>query len=406
MNVQKNSQAIKPLPSGWRWAKLGEVCEIIAGQSPPGHTYRKTPEGLPFFQGKADFGNRSPIPRVWCVEPTKIANAGDILISVRAPVGPTNVAIQECCIGRGLAAIRCGNNIKMEFLLFWLKFDEGNLEKKGSGSTFGAINRKDLEELPTPLPPFPEQQRIAAILNEQMAAVEKARAAAEAALETANTLPAAYLKQVFPKPGQVLPAGWRWVKLGEVILEALPGFAIGERDPKGVIQLRMNNVDTRGRLHWDEFIRVPAAEELITRYGLQPGDVVFNNTNSTELVGKSALFIRYSEPIVYSNHFTRLRTKVDQLDSTYLAAWLLHQWQKRTFENLCNRWIGQSAVKNDKLLDLELPLSPLPEQKRIAGILNEQMAGAERLRNELEAQLHEINALPAALLIRAFSGEL
>jgi len=154
-----------------------------------------------------------------------------------------------------------------------------------------------------------------------------------------------------------LPNNWRWAKLGDVISEAQPGFACGERDPRGVIQLRMNNVNTRGNLVWDDFIRVPADSPTITKYQLISGDVVFNNTNSTELVGKSALFLSHSEPIVYSNHFTRLRVKPEKLAPVYLVSWLIYQWQSRVFENLCNRWIGQSAVKNEKPLSLEIPLS-------------------------------------------------
>jgi type I restriction enzyme S subunit len=203
-----------------------------------------------------------------------------------------------------------------------------------------------------------------------------------------------------------LPDGWRWGRLGEVIAEAQSGFACGERDPNGVIQLRMNNVNTRGNLVWDEFIRVPADQDTISKYQLINGDVVFNNTNSVELVGKSALFRGHDEPVVYSNHFTRLRVVPDRLDPTYLAAWLLSQWQSGIFENLCNRWIGQSAVKNDKLLALEIPAPPLPEQQRIAARLTEQMAAVERARAALEEQLDALNQLPAALLRKAFRGEL
>ncbi|HON69172.1 MAG TPA: restriction endonuclease subunit S [Phycisphaerae bacterium] len=186
-----------PLPAGWRMVRLGEVCEIIAGQSPPASTYRNSPEGLPFFQGKADFGLLHPVARVWCVEPYKIALPGDILISVRAPVGPTNVADAECCIGRGLAAIRCGGSIDRGFLLAALRHLEPKLAQLGSGSTFDAISRGDLEDFRIPLPPLAEQKRIAAILREQMAAVEKARAAAEAQLNAINALPAAVLRRAF-----------------------------------------------------------------------------------------------------------------------------------------------------------------------------------------------------------------
>jgi len=207
-------------------------------------------------------------------------------------------------------------------------------------------------------------------------------------------------------PGAALPKAWRWVKVGEVVAEAVPGFACGERDPDGVIQLRMNNVDTRGNVLWDEFIRVPCDIKKRERYRLRPGDVLFNNTNSTELVGKTALFTGHGEPVVYSNHFTRLRPIPDRLIPEILAFWLLSQWQAGTFVNLCNRWIGQSAVKNEKIFSLGMPLPPLVEQERIAAILKEQLAAVDKARAAAEAELETINALPAAILRRAFSGEL
>jgi type I restriction enzyme S subunit len=184
----------------------------------------------------------------------------------------------------------------------------------------------------------------------------------------------------------------------------LPGFACGERDAKGVVQLRMNNVDTRGRVVLDDFIRVPADTATVAKYQLKPGDVMFNNTNSTELVGKTALFTGFTESIVFSNHFTRLRV-TKGLEPAFLAWWLLQQWQDKVFESLCNRWVGQSAVKNDKLLSLVLPLPPLPEQRRIAGILNGQMQEVEKARKATEAQLEAARALPAAYLREVFDSE-
>lgn len=203
-----------------------------------------------------------------------------------------------------------------------------------------------------------------------------------------------------------LPAGWRWVRLGDLIHEAQSGFAVGERDPNGVIQLRMNNVTTSGTFDWSSFIRVPADSKAIDFYRLAPGDVLFNNTNSTELVGKSALFEGHAETIVYSNHFTRLRTNVEKLDPRFLALWLQDEWRHGIFADICNRWIGQSAVKNDKLLGLEIALPPLPEQRRIAARLNVVMAEVARARVAAQSQLDAINALPAAYLRKAFRGEL
>jgi len=129
-----------------------------------------------------------------------------------------------------------------------------------------------------------------------------------------------------------------------------------------------------------------------------------SNFNSTELVGKSALFSGYTEPIVYSNHFTRLRVDPGKLEPGYLASWLLLQWKSGLFESLCNRWIGQSAVKNDKLLALYISLPPLPEQKRITAILNAKMTAVERARVATEAQLEAARGLPAAYLRAVFDS--
>ncbi|WP_369017263.1 restriction endonuclease subunit S [Thermatribacter velox] len=169
------------LPSGWRWVKLGEVCQVVMGQSPPSSSYNKDGIGLPFFQGKADFGEIHPTPRVWCTEPKKIAEAGDILISVRAPVGPTNVAESRCCIGRGLAAIRVDSEIESTFLLFYLRSIENMLATSGYGSTFNAITKRELISLKIPLPPLHEQRRIVAHLE---AVQEKIHALKAAQAET------------------------------------------------------------------------------------------------------------------------------------------------------------------------------------------------------------------------------
>ena len=174
------------LPPGWRWVKLGEVCEIVMGQSPPSETYNQEGEGLPFFQGKSDFEELYPSPRVWCTAPLKIATEGDILISVRAPVGPTNLANIRCCIGRGLAALRVGNELESYWLLFYLRSIEELLATSGTGSTFNAITKKELVALPIPLPPLKEQRRIVAHLEEveeKVKSLKEGQAQVEAELQ-------------------------------------------------------------------------------------------------------------------------------------------------------------------------------------------------------------------------------
>lgn len=181
----------------WERRRLGEVCEIIMGQSPPGDTYNKSGEGLPFFQGKLDFGEMYPTVSFWCTQPQKIAEPGDVLISVRAPVGPTNLCNQKSCIGRGLAAIRSRNNGESLLVLYFLRFIEKAISEIGQGSTFGAIRRSDIEAISFPFLPLTTQQRIAIQLRDKIASVEKLKAAIEKELEAIKALPQAILRKAF-----------------------------------------------------------------------------------------------------------------------------------------------------------------------------------------------------------------
>lgn len=145
--------------------KLNSVAEIIAGQSPESKYYNQTGEGYPFFQGKADFTKDYPIVRYWCSQPTKIAKPFDILLSVRAPVGPTNICNIEACVGRGLAAIRVSDKLDYKYLYFYFKSIEEKLSSQGNGSTFSAITVSVVKDIEIPLPPLPTQKRIVEILD-------------------------------------------------------------------------------------------------------------------------------------------------------------------------------------------------------------------------------------------------
>jgi type I restriction enzyme S subunit len=177
--------------------KLEEICQIIAGQSPKSDTYSFERNGLPFYQGKADFGLVSPTPKVWCSEPLKIAEKDDILLSVRAPVGPTNIANEKCCIGRGLCAIRAKENVSIQFLLFFFKLFEKEISKMGSGSTFSAITIEDVKKFKVPHPPLNEQKRFANIIEEKLAAVEKAKKLTDEQSIYINALSQSILRKAF-----------------------------------------------------------------------------------------------------------------------------------------------------------------------------------------------------------------
>ena len=200
------------------------------------------------------------------------------------------------------------------------------------------------------------------------------------------------------KPEKPLPQGWRYAKLGEVVTQVQAGFACGERDDNGIIQLRMNNITPDGNFNWDEVVRIPADFKNMENYWLHPNDVIFNNTNSVELVGKSVLFKGLAEDVVFSNHFSRLTPNHDRLESGFLSKWLIHTWTSGTFAEICNRWVGQAAVPREKLLAMDIPLPPIAEQRRIVAALEAQLAAVERARNAAAEILSAVEALNGALM--------
>ncbi|MDD9860337.1 MAG: restriction endonuclease subunit S [Nitrospira sp.] len=387
------------LPHVWRQVALEEIASVLSGQSPPSATYRKEPDGLPFFQGKADFGRTSPTARVWCVAPKTIAKPGDILISVRAPVGPTNVADVECCIGRGLAAIRCGNSVERDFVLFFMKFHEHEISQMGTGSTFGAISRKHLLNIQVPLPPFPEQKRIVAVLNKQMAAVEVARGAALERVEAVRALPSAWLREVFSFGGGGLPRGWRWTTLNNVCIEDRCAID-GKSDDASVLPyLSLENIESMS------------------------GKIVFHagkTSNSDIQVGVSNCFRFGPEHVLYGklrpylnkvalpDFSGRCTTEAipilpkPEINREFLA------WTLRRHETVDWAMAGKTGSRMPRtnmkhLMSFKFPLPPLTEQKRLVSALNAKMAATEKIRAAAEAELEAITALPAALLREAFS---
>ena len=142
----------REIPKGWEVKSLNQVADIVMGQSPDGASYNLEQEGTIFFQGSTDFDWRFPNVRQYTTSPTRFAQKGDILLSVRAPVGDLNISPFECCIGRGLAALRSksGNN---SFLFYVMKYFKTVFERRNTeGTTFGSITKDDLHSLKLVVP--------------------------------------------------------------------------------------------------------------------------------------------------------------------------------------------------------------------------------------------------------------
>ena len=181
----KEVPGLGTIPACWKVVRLGDVAEVVMGQSPPGETVIDwdgdfgRDDGLPFIQGNAEFGVKSPRPLKWCVQPVTVAYRDDLLISVRAPVGQTNRASEELSVGRGLAAIRFSEP-SQAFGWHIVNHTKGALERVTQGSTFQAIGGEALRSLPIPLPPLPEQRAIAGLLDRVDESIERVRDEREA----------------------------------------------------------------------------------------------------------------------------------------------------------------------------------------------------------------------------------
>ena len=211
------------VPDGWRWVRLGEIADVVMGQSPPGYTVVDQElicdprEGLPFIQGNAEFWARSPTP-------LKTAFPGDVLFSVRAPVGETNAVDRTLSIGRGLAAIRF-SDVDQRFGWHAVDRSRRNLDRLAQGRIFPAINQTDLISLPILLPPPAELRAIATVLDSIDEAIERTDEVIAANEALRDTLLHELLTRGVPRwhterkevPGLgTIPADWEVVRLEDV----------------------------------------------------------------------------------------------------------------------------------------------------------------------------------------------
>lgn len=390
-------------PRAWQAVKLGDIATVVMGQSPPGTTYNEQGEGLPFYQGKADFGDVSPTPRVWCSAPKKTAEPGDILLSVRAPVGPTNLASHRCCIGRGLAAIRGERDALTLYLYFWFKHIEPWLSEQGEGSTFKAIGKDILENIIVPLPPLPVQERIVQILQK----ADEIRRKRKEALELADKILPALFLEMFGDPA-TNPKGWPIVQLKDV-LEMCDSGIWGKRtsdQDKGFFVLRSTNMPLNGSIDYKDVALIEVPPEKAGRYVLQDGDILLNRSSgSREHIGKVSLFRETSGkcgPFLFSNFVQRLRAKRESCTPEYLFFLLRSDFARSNLEKLHATSSGLRNLQMSQYLAQPVPLPPISLQRYFSEVVSfYEEARAKRL----EA-LQSSESMFRAMLSQAFTGEL
>lgn len=310
-------------------AALIDVADLITRQSPPSLTYNEAGDGLAFFQGKTDFGSRHPTPKLYCRAPLRIAKPRDILISVRAPVGPTNIADRECCIGRGLAAIRA-RDIDGAFLYFNLRYIERLIASLGSGSTFHAINKSQLASVEVNSQEFglPEQQKISAVLGLVQRAIEQQ----ERLIVLTAKLKKALLYKLFteglrgetPKTNRNRPCAaelgrketWR----GDLRRSPKRSLQKQHRLRIGTRILRINDFSNDGDVVTSAPNQVTADAVERDLYALRKDDIVTNRVNSLSHLGKTALVGELTEPMIFESNMMRFRVAEQRAIPLYYLA--------------------------------------------------------------------------------------
>ena len=344
-----------------------------------------------FFRGKADFGDQYPTPRKWCSAPTRVAEIGDILLSVRAPVGPTNVAKEKSCIGRGLAAIRVNPACaEQTYLRFFFKYVEPILSLQGQGSTFAAIKRNEVVSLKVPLPPLSEQCRIVEILD-QSDLLRRRRAEADAKAE--RILPALFIK-MFGDPA-TNPMGWPVVQLGDVAQEFISG---------GTPSTKVEHYWT-GDIPWITGADVTdnvvvAGRKWITREAI--------DNSATHVVPKGAILLVTrtgvgkvaiaGADIAISQDLTGIVLK-EGTNADFVVAAI--RQKTRNLLDIQQGAIIKGVLRKD-VEKLEIPLPALPTQQKFAN----SVAGIMKLEANRSESHRRLETLFQTTLHRAFTGDL
>lgn len=392
VEIDKNNSTIRDaglsLPQGWRWVMLGEICEFAYGVSLP---KRDRKDGnIPVYGSNGIVGyHETPITR----SPT-------IIIGRKGSIGETNYSEEACWPIDTTYYVddsKTTSDLRWLFLLLkWLRLDVFNRATGVPG-----LNRNDAYNQSIPLPPPSDQKRIAARVQELMKEVEHARTACEAQLEAAKGLPLAYLRQVFESEEA---KKWETRRLGE-LFHVQQGVAMSPARREGISPhpfLRTLNV-LWGHIDLSMLDEMDFTDEEVAKLSLKSNDLLVCEGGE---VGRTAIWRGELRVCLYQNHVHRLRRLNDNVVPDFYIYWMQAAFK------VFGAYSGQESkttipnLSGSQLKSFKVPRPSIEEQKRIASELRDKISQAEKLKETIEKQLEAINALPQAILRKAFRGEL
>ena len=392
------------LPLHWKLKRLGDVCEIVMGQSPESIYYNENGDGLPFFQGKAEFTDVHPVAKKWCSKPKKLAEKNDILLSVRAPVGTVNIANEKCCIGRGLAAIRYDN---YRYIFYFLKSVEKELDKKGTGTTFKAVSGEIVKNLQIPIPPLPEQEQIVAKIEELFSELDAGIENIKTAQEQLKVYRQSLLKWAFE--GKLTNEdeclGWTIKEVGE--FAKVKG---GKRLPKGASYsesktkypyIRVTDFE-RQSINVNNLKYLSCeTQEKIKRYTISSDDVYISIAGTIGATGTIP-------EILSGANLTENAAKICEIsgcDKKYLSLFLSSiNGQTQIKEK--TKTTTQPKLSLYRIESIQIPIPPLSEQLKIVEELESRLTVCDKLEEDIKFSLARAESLRQSILKQAFEGKL
>ncbi|WP_297504864.1 restriction endonuclease subunit S [Ferrovum sp.] len=386
------------MKAGWQRNAIGNYCEVIAGQSPEGKFYNTDRIGMPFYQGKKDFGDKFiKAPTTWTSDITKTAQKGDILMSVRAPVGPINFATETVCIGRGLAAIRSKGQLDGDFLFYQLLHLQPEIAGK-EGAVFASINKSEISSLPISVGPLPEQHRIVAILDEAFGGIATAKANTEKNLRNARALFESHLESVFTKRG----GGWVDRTLDKVCIvergsspRPIKNYFTTAAD--GVNWIKIGDTEEGGKYVFSTAQKITPDGAKQSRY-VKEGDFILTNSMS---LGRP--YIMKVDGYIHDGWFVLRLGK--GINSEFFYYLLSSSYVQGQFHALA----AGAVVKNisgDLVKKAVLPIPPLVQQHDLVERFVGFSAETQRLESIYQKKLLALDDLKKSLLHQAFSGQL
>ncbi len=391
------------VPEGWEEKKLEDIASIVMGQSPDSKTYNDKGDGLPFFQGKSDFGARSPTVRSWCSIPSKVAPENSILFSVRAPVGEINSFNKKCCIGRGLAALKA-TTAEQEFLYQSLLFSKLQFEALGQGSTFEAINGGELKGFPLTIPPLPEQKKIASILISVDEVIEKTQLQIDKLQDlkkgTMNELLTKGIGHTEFKDSELgrIPKSWECVKLGRIAKVTDGAHKTPKYLDSGVRFLRVTDIQsTEINIIKTKYISREEHQELCKRCLPEKGDVLLSKNGTigiTKIINWDWEF-----SIFVSLALLKIHNK-DKVNVEFLDLYLQSPIVRKQIKDRAK----QGSVTNlhlEEIRDFDFVIPSTEEQNKISCIVS---SIETKIRTNVH-KLHQTQSLKKSLMQDLLTGK-